>query len=463
MTRVAITDPTTVEINEYGPNELEVIGMKSGETTMTLWFANPDGSSTILRYLVQVAANEEAHQRAEVEYGKLQSRINEMFPNSQIQLVPIADKLIIRGQARDAQEASQIIAVIGGQSITQSGNINGGQLVNIGSVAQLPGAEDLATKQIINLLNVPGEHQVMLKVRIAELQRQAARSLDVDFEVDQGNWGVSHLLSGGSGNLSAILDSGDIELFIKATSSNGSAKILAEPTLVTISGQSATFIAGGEFAVPTAVGVGGIGAVSTTFRGFGTQLNFTPTVLDKDLIRLQVAPSFSTINEENSVEGIPGLDIRGVTTTVDLREGQWLAIAGLIQDEQEGGRTRLPFFGDLPIIGAAFGVESTKRIETELVVLVSPELVHPLEADQVPLYLPGMSVTDPTNKEFYLHQQFEGVPGYDYRSTVWPINQHHLKHENREILRAQHQQKKSQRHYHKSESYYISGPQGFSK
>ncbi|MHC2070591.1 type II and III secretion system protein family protein [Bremerella sp. T1] len=460
MTRVAITSPDIVEINEFSTTEVEVIGLKAGETTMTIWFAAPDGTSTVLRYLVKVAANDEEQRRAEIEYGKLEARINELFPNSIVQLIPVADKLIVRGQARDAQEAAQILAVLGGQSIDQSGNLSLG--ANLGSAALLPGAEDLRTTSVIDLLQVPGEQQVMLKVRIAELQRTAARNLGFDFSVSGENYDVSHIIGAGAGNLSAILDGGDVELFLQATSTNGMAKILAEPTLVTISGKSANFIAGGEFAVPTAVGVGGIGAVSTTFRGFGTQLAFTPTVLDKDKIRLQVAPSFSSINSDNTVDGIPGLDMRGVTTTVDLREGQWLAVAGLIQDEQQGSRTRLPGIGDIPLVGAAFGRQSTNRTETELVVLVSPELVHPMEVEQLPLFLPGTDVTDPTNKEFFWHQQIEGRPGYNYRSTVWPAMRHQIHHENHEILKAQRHARKASRHYHECEDYYISGPQGFS-
>jgi len=460
ITRIAITNPSVVEINEFSPTEMEVIGLRAGETTLTIWFAAPEGGTTILRYLVKVASNTEEQRQAEIEYGKLEARINEMFPNSVIQLIPIADKLIVRGQARDAQEAAQIMAVLGGQSVNQQGSL--AISTNVGSVASLPGAEDLRTQGLIDLLHVPGEQQVMLKVRIAELQRNAARNLGFDFSVSGNEYDIAHTIGAAGGNLSAILDGGDIELFLQATSTNGMAKILAEPTLVTISGKSANFIAGGEFAVPTAVGVGGIGAVSTTFRGFGTQLSFTPTVLDKDKIRLQVAPSFSSINSDNTVDGIPGLDIRGVTTTVDLREGQWLAIAGLIQDEQQGSRTRLPGIGDIPIVGAAFSQNSTNRTETELVVLVSPELVHPMEEEQLPLFLPGTEVTDPTNKEFFWHQQIEGRSDYHYRSTVWPHMRHEILHENKEILRAQRHARKANRHYHECEEYYISGPQGFS-
>ncbi len=461
VTRLAITDPSIVEVNEFGPTELEIIGVKAGETTMTLWFTQPGGQSTILRYLVRVGANEAEQFRAEVEYGKLQTRINEMFPYSLVQLIPIADKLIVRGQARDSKEAAEILALITGQQTNQFGNYAGG-FVNIGSVASLPGAEDLKTTSVINLLHVPGEQQVMLKVRIAEISRSAARQLGNDFSILGNNFAISNFM-GGAGNITAILDGGDVNLFITAFSSNGYGKVLAEPTLVTLSGQPATFIAGGEFAVPTVVGVGGVEAATTTFRGFGTQLTFLPTVIDKDKVRLQVAPSFSTLNQDIAVNGIPGLNSRAVTTTVDLREGQWLAVAGLIQDEQRGNRGRIPYIGDIPIIGMAFGTQTTQRDETELVVLVSPELVHPLERDQVPPLLPGMNVTDPTDNAFFLWQMIEGHPDVHHRSTMAPQVRMQTLRENAQILKARYQGSKGYPVHQQSQGYYMSGPQGFSE
>lgn len=460
ISRVAITDPSIVEVNEFGPTEIEVIGVRAGETTMTIWFSEPDGQLTILRYLVRVAANEGEQYRAEIEYGKLQSRINEMFPYSQVQLIPIADKLIVRGQARDSKEAAEILAIITGQSVTQTGSL--GNFVTVGSVAQLPGAEDLRTQSVINMLHVPGEQQVMLKVRIAEISRSAARELGLDFSIIEDNLLISNFIGGG-GNITAILDGGDVNLFLRAFASNGYGKVLAEPTLVTLSGQPATFIAGGEFAVPTVVGVGGVEAASTTFRGFGTQLTFVPTVVDKDKIRLQVAPSFSTLNQDIAVNGIPGLNSRAVTTTVDLREGQWLAVAGLIQDEQRGSRGRVPYIGDIPIIGAAFGSQFVQRDETELVVLVSPVLVHPMEPEQVPPLLPGMAVTEPTDNAFFFWQMIEGHPDVHHRSTIWPQYRMETLRQNAQVLKSRFQHAKGGTVHCESQQYYMSGPQGFSE
>ena len=460
VTRIVITDPTVLDVNQFGPAEFELIGRRSGETTLSLWFVDQDGSESLLRYVVRVAPDQAEQQRADIEYGQLQDRLNELFPNSQIQLIPVADKLIVRGQVRDSEEAARIIAVVSDEAIDQYG----GYLPGFGgaNAARLPGAEDLPSAQVINLLIVPGEQQVMLKVRIAELSRSALRELGMDFEIIQDTFAIQHVI-GGAGNLTAILDSGDVSLFIRAFSSNGYSKILAEPTLVTLSGHTARFLAGGEFAVPTAVGIDGIAAASTSFRGFGTQLSFTPTVLDKDRIRLHVAPSFSALNQDNSVDGIPGLDTRAVSTTVDLREGQWLAIAGLIQDEQQGSHARFPLLGDIPILGAAFGSQKVLRGETELVVLVSPELVHPLEAEQVPLMLPGMELMDPTDHDFYLLQKIEGRPDYAHRSTVWPSYRHRRREANSRAVHEAKAQIKMHSMFNRHQKYYLSGAGGFSR
>jgi pilus assembly protein CpaC len=459
VARISITDPNVAEVTEFSPTEFEVIGLRAGETTMTIWFNAEGNTPKSLRYLVQVSSDQGEQYRAEIEYAKLQSRINELFPNSQVQLFPVADKLIVRGQARDSKEAAEIMALIGGQD---GGNAQGSGTLGVGgqSIGRLPGAPDLRLTNIINLLHVPGEQQVLLKVRVAELTRDSNRELGVNFNIFKDGFILQSSIST-AGNIAAIFDGGDIELFIKAFSTNGYGKILAEPTLVTLSGQPATFIAGGEFAVPTAVGVQGVGAVATQFYGFGTQLSFTPTVIDKDHIRLQVAPRFSSLNDAATVNGIPGLNTRGVNTTVDLREGQWLAIAGLIQDEQGGTRKRIPFIGDIPVLGAAFGDQTKRRNETELVVLVSPELVHPMEPEQAPALLPGMSVNDPTDEAFFLLQHIEGHPDFHFRSTVWASYRQHVKAD--KWVQKHLYNKASAGYCEPEQQYYISGQHGLTE
>jgi pilus assembly protein CpaC len=187
-------------------------------------------------------------------------------------------------------------------------------------------------------------------------------------------------------------------------------------------------------------------------------VRFIPTIIDKDRIRLNVTPSFSTINQDIQVDGIPGLNSRAVSTTVDLREGQWLAIAGLLQDQQSGSKVRVPLIGDIPILDAVFSRKSSKREETELVILVSPELVHPLEAEEVPLILPGMEVTEPDDWGFFLYGYYEGVPSCHHRSTVSPIECRMKKPSDGAVYEA-----KSCVGYQDSEQYYLYGAHGFSQ
>jgi len=488
IVRSAVSDPEIVDIQAFGSNEFEVIGKGVGETSLTFWYELPNGQIDYLRYLVEVSDEGQKHKKNEKRYLKLQSRINEMFPNSQVFLVAIEDKVIVRGQARDAKEAADIMQMLGqfsGGGGNGGGGRGGGNYLYGGSPGgnqfwlddiqstrsdgnrnRQGSAYDQQGTQIspwnfINLLRVPGVQQVMLKVRIAELVRNSNRSVGTDISTLFDSGAFSHVLGGGGGNVSAILSDGDVQFFLTAVGTHGYGKILAEPTLVTISGKSARFQAGGEFAVPTTVGVGGVGGIATTFRGFGTELEFTPTVVDKDLIRLEVSPSFSTLNNDATVAGIPGLNRRSVDTTVELREGQWLAVAGLIQDEQGGQKTRLPYVSDVPFVGGLFSRRDTSRFETELIVLVSPELIHPLEPEQVPLLLPGMEVTDPTDDDFFLRRQTEGYRGFDHRSTLWTEMQTHR----RGVVESQSldQVTSRARREMQVQQSYISGPCGLSE
>jgi pilus assembly protein CpaC len=294
----------------------------------------------------------------------------------------------------------------------------------------------------------------MLKVRIAQLNRTAVRNMGIDWSVAGNNFMVSQMFGNG-GSLTALLDNNDVKLIVQATSSNNYAKVLAEPNLITLNGQTATFISGGQFAIPTAVGIGGIGAAGTSFQGYGTQLLFTPTIMDKDRIRLQIVPTYSQLDRTNSVNGIPGLTTRSASTTVDMREGQWLAIAGLLEDDQTGSSERFALLGSIPVLGVFFRNNTVNRQETELLILVSPELVHPLEQEQLPLLIPGMEVTEPNEFAFYWKGQIEGDQGCDFRSTV--VYNQWIK------VRQAVREAKRDAHYMRCEQYYVVGPHGFSE
>lgn len=453
--RAAIADPSLIEVVAFGSKEVEIIGKDTGSTTLTLWVGTEE-NARLLSVLVNVEKDDGVDIRRRMEYGELQDMINEMFPDSRVQLIPIADKLIVRGQAKDEQAASQIMSLLRRNA---SGPGPGGGPFSLASGSQgaatepFPDASNLPPANIVSLLKVPGVKQIMLKVRIAELKRSAIRRLGADFNFDVGDFFFNSVLAG-TGNIvtTGTFNDDAFSLALNALSSNGSAKILAEPNLVVLSGQSANFISGGEFAVPTVVGVGGAQAATTTFKGFGTQLSFTPTVLDRDRVRLVVAPTFSTLNTNNSVNGIFGLDTRSVSTTVEMREGQVLAIAGLLQEQQRGDSTRIPLLGDTKLLKPLAENKAISRDETELIILVTPELVHPLDADEAPCILPGMEVTEPDDVDFFIYGDIEGRPGFHHRSTVWPL------------FRSRYCRcKKEFEAMRKVQQYYVNGPHGFSK
>lgn len=423
--RTAVVDPSICDVVQFTPREVSIIGKGQGATNVTFWFN--DGKHLPVTYVVKVKPDLEERRRIEGQYKLLQDIVREQFPDSKVYLIPVADKLIVRGQAKDGEEAAQIMAIVRGQSGSQSSMFNQSyNLLAQGTAAQVltgqeTGRQPWPRMQVINMLRVPGIQQVALRVKIAELNRSAARGFGVDVVADVDFGGTSALLlnsvlnsaAGGAPALLAQFDGDDIQIGVRYLQQHGVVRVLSEPTLVTMSGRPATFVAGGEFAVPTVVGSAGLNAVTTDFRAYGVIISFLPIVLDKDRIQIQVAPEFSQINSDNSVGGVPGLNVRAVTTTVEMREGQTLAIAGLLDESMKATSA-----GDLPFLAQIFGHRDVSRNETELIILVTPELVHPMEPEEVPP-LPGYDVTEPNNKQFFLHGDLEGDPNREYRSTIW--------------------------------------------
>jgi pilus assembly protein CpaC len=426
--RTAIVDDGVVELAQFTPREISLIGRSQGQTHVTFWFDDPNMQP--VTYLVDVAIDAEAEKKDQDRYKLLETVVNEMFPDSKVYLALVADKLLVKGQARDAEEAAQIMTIIraqaGGYGMGAAGygGLTQGFATPVISQAAAGGPPG-PSYTVINMLRVPGVQQVALRVKIAELNRTAARGFGVDVvgEIDIGSAAegsklfLASLLNASSAGGTALLaqvDGDDLNIGIRYLQQRGVVKLLSEPTLVTLSGRPATFVAGGEFAVPTVVGSVGLNAVTTDFRAFGAIISFLPTVVDKDRIRLQVAPEFSQINADLAVGGTPGLNVRSATTTVEMREGQTLAIAGLLEDSYKGTT-----IGNLPYLAQVFGRRDTTRSETELIILVTPELVQPLEPEEVPP-LPGFDVTEPNACQFFYHGDIEGNPTRDHRSTVWP-------------------------------------------
>jgi pilus assembly protein CpaC len=286
--------------------------------------------------------------------------------------------------------------------------------------------------QIINLMRVPGVQQVMLKVQVAELNRTALRNIGADMFLFGSKTTLGSLISGASVDLVAqpneiffpgattafgIFDNGEFQIFLTALCANGVSTILAEPNLVAMNGHEASFQAGGEVPVPVPQA---FGVNTVEYRDFGVLLTFVPTILDDETIRLRVAPEVSDIVEFIQVEGfgrVPSFATRNVQTTVELKQGQTLALAGLLQVDLDATTTRIPGLGHLPYLGPLFSNTSHERVEKELLVMVTPYLVSPMEPCEVPP-MPGSEILDPNCLEFYLMNRIEGRTGQYFRTTT---------------------------------------------
>jgi pilus assembly protein CpaC len=451
-TRTQIGDPKIAQLEVIGQKQISILGNEVGSTVLNLWFKDGEDKERILSYLLRVVPDPERRGRLEAVYKALAQEINHAFPDCHICLTLVGDKVVVSGEAKDVAEAAQILRVVQANAAPTT-PINTGA-VPIGNVnlvvppGQLPGgAPNLneyingGVSNVINMIRIVGEQQVALKVIVAEINRTAARSIGLDFNITN-NHGITvfsqntgNLLGSAAGtattagaagltgaaNLMANLNNGKVALAINALRQMHYAKLLAEPKLTALNGQTASFQAGGSFPVPVVTGATATGLQGVQYVPFGVQVQFTPIITDRDRIRLQVSAEVSATTSVNSSTingaGVPGIDTRNFQSVVELREGETLAVAGLIQQNNSGDANRVPFFGDIPILGRLASFDSVAAAEKELVILVTPELVHPLSPKEVPA-LPGSDIWEPGDLEFYLWGRLESYRPVDYRSPV---------------------------------------------
>ena len=439
VSKVAIGDQNVIDVVQYSPKQFAIVGLGLGSTNLMLWFENnPDP----LIYTVKTIRDPNFDYQRKLDYGKLERKLAIAFPNSKVYLVPFSRKIIVRGQARDANEAAHILQLIRGEVISQEGSLfgpqggivgGGGGLNPNGPVGGIVGgysgvggygfgggalnAFDLAASFIINELQVPGEFQIALRIRIAEISRTAADNAGVNLNIlfNDARNSVATAVGAATGNTFAgTFEQGEIGVFLDWLCSNGTAKILAEPNATVLSGRNVRFLAGGEFAVPTIVGVGGAQGTTTSFRGFGTSVLATPTIIDRDNIRIGVIAEYSNITNQNTVAGIPGMSTRRIETVVEMREGQTMAMGGLLSNRVTTQVQRIPLLGDIPYVGPLFfSAKSSTSEENELLILITPELVRPIDANEVPP-VPGWDVTKPNHEEFWKYNMTEGQPDTGY-------------------------------------------------
>lgn len=342
--------------------------------------------------------------------SQFKGKLHEILPQEkEIKITAVNDNITLWGSVSSTSNLSQVLALAG---------------------AYFPRGRQ--GEKIVNLLEVGGVHQVMLEVRVAEMSRSLLRRLGFNFSYVSSsgrNLGLSLLnkltrLPGGTvsptnplvvsdpvnGIFRFLSNDTSWTLFIDALKEEGLLKVLAEPTLITLSGKTANFLAGGEFPVPVPQAAGVSTTITVQYKPFGVGLNFTPTVLSSEKINMIVAPEVSELDFSNAITvsgfTIPALTTRRVSTVIELGDGQSFAIAGLLRDEIREIVSKFPVLGEIPILGALFRSSSFQKNETELIVIVTPHLVKPL--DMAKQTLPTDQFIEPDDFEFYLLGNMEG-------------------------------------------------------
>lgn len=322
---------------------------------------------------------------------------------------------------------SELAALLPGEDVTA--RLSAGSVILSGFVSDAGAAsrasriaEAFAGDKVVNLLSVGGSQQVMLEVRFAEVNRTVGSQFGVRSSgiSNDGDFGFS--IGGVSapdstfGIIGTLFNLGDvnIEAYLDTLEGKGMAKTLAEPTLVALSGEPASFLAGGEFPIPVAGGAGGnADAITVTFKTFGVSLAFTPTVLGNNVINLLVEPEVSSLDPSASVTvndiSVPGLQTRRASTTLELRDGESFAIAGLLREDMSTTVSQMPLLGSIPILGSLFRSTEYQKGQTELLIVVTPRLVKPIRPGYV--NLPTDRVEDPDPLDVHLvGDDYQPVP-----------------------------------------------------
>ena len=386
ITRIAITDAAIADAVVVQPREILIDGKKPGTVSLIVW-----ASDRRTQYDVVV----------EPAITTLEQHLQALFPGENIAISVSDEAIVLSGQV-------------------SSTNV----MLRAGEIATASASK----AKVINLLQVPGgsqSQQVMLQVRFAEVNRRTLQELGLslfalrenfaarsttqqfaapDFDQDKG------LVFSDFLNLFYFNAKEGIGGVLRALEQKGGFQSLAEPNLIAYNGQEASFLAGGEFPVPVVQG-GTSNSVTVVFKEFGIRLNFTPTIAG-DVIRLKVRPEVSTLDFANGITlsgfRIPALTTRRAETDVELRDGQSFAIAGLLDNTTQDDAQAIPILGKLPIIGHLFRSKASRAEQTELMVLITPRLVHPMNPDEVP-QLP--TTIRPFIKKGDIGQQLEGGGG----------------------------------------------------
>jgi pilus assembly protein CpaC len=430
--RVSVGNHDIADLLILRDREIYVLGKDLGTTNVLLW---DRGDSLIGSVSVEVTHDLES----------LKEKLFELLPNENISVYAAQRSIVLSGSV------SSPIVMDAALSIAEGYLAQIGTAINEQQFEQQQTGTDETAGEIINLMQVAGAQQVMLEVKVAEIARTELRKMDMQFnalDIGSGNW------TGGAVNGGAFLDTGRLPLIppsstlggitssldpnplsisdtgffasylsgntllnmtLDAAKQNGLARILAEPTLTTLSGQEAQFLSGGEFPIPVPQGVNG---VTIEFKEFGVGLRFVPVVLGEGQISLALSISVSEITDTSTVAlnaqdtlstfVIPSLTKRSASATVELMDGQTMGIAGLISEDLREVVNKFPGLGSIPLLGNLFRSQEFIKGESELVILVTPRLAQPIAPDQI--RLPTDNFIEPNAKEFYLMGKLEGKP-----------------------------------------------------
>jgi pilus assembly protein CpaC len=354
LVRVSVTNPGIAEAVVISPTEVLINGIGLGTTSLFVW-DTPVGAPRL--YSVEVTA----------DIASLQRYLALLFPGEDLQVTAQGGTVILSGRVSDAFIARR--------------------------------ANELATAtgaQVLDNLQTPAARQILLEVRIAEVSRDMLYRLGSnllhllnpeDLSVD-GDVELNTASGDGIVDFSLISNGAELDILIRALKSVGAFKSLAEPNLLALDGETASFLAGGEFPYPTVQGGSSSNAVTLEWREFGVRLAFTPTVTNIGNIRLAIAPEVSTLDFAGglTVNGfqVPTILSRRAATEVELREGQHLAIAGLLDNRMQESMSKIPLLGDIPILGNLFRNKDERQERSELLVIVTPRVVTPQD-DPIPL------------------------------------------------------------------------------
>lgn len=352
FTDLAVGESKVADVIALTNQSIYVLGKAIGSTSLSIYGQNHQLIATINVVVTP-------------DVGDIRAELHQLLPHEQISVRAVNGSVVLSGFVLSPEAAGRAVEI----------------------------AQQYAPGKIVNMMTVKGTQQVMLAVRVAEMDRTVARDLGIKPTAIIGTNPNFNFTTLDAANVNAFATgvlnwrTGFLSLttLIDALEQKNLVKILAEPNLVALSGDTASFLAGGEFPVPEVQATtGNLPTIAVTFKQFGVSLAFTPTIIDGDLINLVVSPEVSQIDTSNAVTisgfSIPGISTRRARTTIELRDGQSFAIAGLLQSNITDQVRQLPGLGEIPILGALFRDTTFQNNETELVIIVTPSLIKPAPA-----------------------------------------------------------------------------------